>query len=414
MRNLSHRVGPAIMLLVVVLVLAGEPAAAATHPRSEAITIPRASGPFPVGTTIAALTDPSRREPFIRASRPRSIVVQLWYPTSRSRGATAAYLSPAVAKQIGQGIPGAYRALSRARSHAFANAPTLHREGGWPVVLFSPGYGVERQLYSGLVEDLAGRGFVVIAIDHPQDANVVTFPDGHTVVRGNVPENQATIDKALRTRVADVRFLLDQLEARPAIASAGPSREDLDLTEIGMFDHSLGGATAANVMLTDPRVVAGADLDGTIYGAAAHASLERPFMILAGSPGPLREKGMRGFFRRLRGPRFAVIFSRARHFAFSDLLFLLPRLALRDPELEGALRTLLGNVEPTPTLAWQRRYLTAFFDRFLKGKPSPILTHAPSSEDVVACRCESAVTRGDLPSSPAGSRRSSIAAGALV
>ena len=377
-----------VALLALVIPGGAAAAAAAAPPRPEPITIPRASGPFPVGTTIAALTDPSRREPFIRASRPRTIVVQLWYPTSRRRGATAPYVSPAVAKQIGQGIPGAYRALSRGRTHAFANAPTLPREGGWPVVLFSPGYGVERQLYTGLVEDLAGRGFVVIAIDHPQDANVVTFPDGHTVVRGNVPEDQATINKALATRVADVRFLLDQLEARPAIAPAGPSRKDLDLTRIGMFGHSLGGATAANAMLTDPRIAAGADLDGTIYGAAAHASLERPFMILAGSPGPLREKGMRGFFRRLRGPRFAVTFNRARHFAFTDLPFLLPRLALRDPELEGALRSLLGNVEPAPTLAWQRRYLTAFFARFLKGRAGPILTHAPRSEDVVACRCD--------------------------
>jgi len=387
MRNFSHRVGTAIVLLVALVVLAGAPAAAATPAQPEALAIPRANG-FPVGTTIAALTDPSRREPFIRASRPRSIVVQLWYPTSRKRGATAAYVSPAVARQIGRGIPGAYRALSRARTHAFANAPALHREGGWPVVVFSPGYGVERQLYTGLVGDLASRGFVVIAIDHPQDANVVTFPDGHTVVRGDVPENQATIDKALATRVADVRFLLDQLEARPAIASAGPTRADLDLTRIGMFGHSLGGATAANVMLTDPRVVAGADLDGTIYGAAAHAHLTRPFMILAGAPGPLREKGMRGFFLRLGGPRFAVTFERALHFAFSDLLFLLPQLTRHDPELEGALRALLGNVLPAPTIAWQRRYLTAFFDRFLKEVPEPLLAHAPSSEDVVACRCD--------------------------
>ena len=387
MQNLPHRLGPAIVLLVALVVLAGTPAAA-TPPRPEAKTVPLARGPFPVGTASAALTDPSRREPFIRASLPRSIVVQLWYPTSRSRGATAKYVPPAVAKEIGEGIPGAYRALARAHTHAFADAPTLHREGGWPVVLFSPGYGVERQLYTGLVEDLAARGFVVIAIDHPQDANVVTFPDGHTVRRGNVPEDQATINRALATRVADVRFLLDQLEARPAIAAAGPTRKDLDLTRIGMFGHSLGGATAANVMLADPRIAAGADLDGTIYGAAAHESLERPFMILAGSPGPLREKGMRGFFRRLRGPRFAVTFSRARHFAFSDLLFLLPRLALGNPELEGALRALIGNVKPAPTLTWQRRYLTAFFNRYLQGRPEAILTEAPSSEYVVACRCD--------------------------
>lgn len=63
---------------------------------------------------------------------------------------------------------------------------------------------------------------------------------------------------------------------------------------------------------------------------------------------------MRGFFRRLRGPRFAVTFRRARHFAFSDLLFLLPELTRLDPELEGALRALLGHVDPATTRAWQR------------------------------------------------------------
>jgi predicted dienelactone hydrolase len=34
-------------------------------------------------------------------------------------------------------------------------------------VLFPPGFGVERELYAGLAEDLASHGYVVLAIDHP-------------------------------------------------------------------------------------------------------------------------------------------------------------------------------------------------------------------------------------------------------
>ena len=34
---------------------------------------------------------------------------------------------------------------------AISNALPLPRAGGWPVVLFSTGYGLERQLYTGLV-----------------------------------------------------------------------------------------------------------------------------------------------------------------------------------------------------------------------------------------------------------------------
>jgi predicted dienelactone hydrolase len=50
---------------------------------------------------------------------------------------------------------------------ATADAIPLARRGGWPVVLFPPGFGVERELYAGLAEDLASHGYVVLAIDHP-------------------------------------------------------------------------------------------------------------------------------------------------------------------------------------------------------------------------------------------------------
>ena len=42
--------------------------------------------------------------------------------------------------------------------------------------------------------------------------------------------------------------------------SAGPFAGRLDLAHIGMFGHSLGGATAASTMRVDPRIDAGADL----------------------------------------------------------------------------------------------------------------------------------------------------------
>ena len=86
--------------------------------------------------------------------------------------------------------------FTRLKLAAISNAVPLHRAGGWPVVLFSTGYGIERQLYTGLVEDLASHGYVVVAIDHPHDANIVSFPDGHTVSIGKVGES----NNAIRTR----------------------------------------------------------------------------------------------------------------------------------------------------------------------------------------------------------------------
>ncbi|WP_280220668.1 hypothetical protein [Nocardia neocaledoniensis] len=40
------------------------------------------------------------------------------------------------------------------------------------MVLFSPGYGAPRAFYSGLVADLASRGLIVLAPDHPNEVAV--------------------------------------------------------------------------------------------------------------------------------------------------------------------------------------------------------------------------------------------------
>jgi redox-regulated HSP33 family molecular chaperone len=115
-------------------------------------------------------------------------------------------MPPKVAAYVGAsaGLPSSI--FTRLKLAAVSNAQPLHRAGGWPVVLFSTGYGVERQLYTGLVQDLASHGYVVAAIDHPHDANIVAFPDGHAVRIGKVGQSGNAIAKALTVRIADTRY----------------------------------------------------------------------------------------------------------------------------------------------------------------------------------------------------------------
>lgn len=54
-----------------------------------------------------------------------------------------------------------------------------------------------------------------------------------------------------------------------------------DSSWVGVFGHSLGGATAAEAMLFDSRLVGGVDLDGTFFGDVVEKGLERPFLIFA-------------------------------------------------------------------------------------------------------------------------------------
>src|SRR3989442_13336699 len=227
--------------------------------------------------------------------------------------------------------------LETAKLNATADAAPLQRSGGRPVVLFSPGFGVERELYAGLVEDLASHGYVVVAIAHPHDASIVQFPDGHVVI----PRTQMDIAAALAVRVADTRFVLAQL-AR--LGRSGPFAGLLDLGHVGMFGHSLGGATAASTMLVDPRIDAGADLDGLLFGGARVSLLSRPFMLMSAEPGFVADPNRAGFWSRLHGPRYAVDIKGAQHFAFSDLVFLVPQLIRANPSAGQALRAQVGNV----------------------------------------------------------------------
>jgi predicted dienelactone hydrolase len=332
------------------------------------LKVPAPTGAFHVGTRSIALIDRARREPEA-PNQPRSLVIQMWYPAAAG-ARLALYMPRAVARFLASSAGVQPALLETVKLSAKADAAPLARRGGWPVVLFSPGFGVERELYAGLVEDLASHGYVVVAIDHPHDGSIVEFPDGHVVV----PSSQMDITAALSVRVADARFVLTEL-AR--LGRAGFFAGSLDLGHVGMFGHSLGGAAAASAMLVDRRIDAGADLDGVLFGGARTGGLSRPFMLMSAEPGFAADPNRAGFWSRLRGPHYAVDIKGARHFAFSDLVFFAPALIRANPPAGAGIRAQVGNVDGPTTLAAERAYLLAFFDRFLREKQEPLLTRAP-------------------------------------
>jgi pimeloyl-ACP methyl ester carboxylesterase len=150
-----------------------------------------------------------------------------------------------------------------------------------PLLLFSPGLGNSRLIYSALAQSIASHGYTVITIDHPHDANVVEYPDGTLIFGANIT-TLAQIEEALRIRVQDVRFVLDQLSQRDVASVLIPTiHAPLNTSSVLIAGHSLGGATAAEAMLVDDRLVGGVDLDGTLFGEVVTKGLgkHRPFVL---------------------------------------------------------------------------------------------------------------------------------------
>jgi predicted dienelactone hydrolase len=302
----------------------------------------RPGGPYAVGTLVFRWIDPTRPE--TRTDAPddlRNVVVQAWYPAAAgAHGSRAPYIDgighlPRFVSLF-PGLAMAY--YDRIDTHAVGGALPAPQRSRWPVVVFSPGYGAPRAFYTGLVTDLASRGFVVLAVDHPYEVAVTELvggriataieriPSGH----GGWPEYM-TRQQGVRT--ADLRFVLDRI-AQPG--SLGALSGHLDLDHVASVGHSFGGAAAVQSMADDPRIAAAANIDGTLYGALPEQHLPRPVLLLESDRqetghSPAYVTGNQRLLHNRRAAAYRFEIHAANHFSFTDgpLFFSPPaRLAL--------------------------------------------------------------------------------------
>ncbi len=342
------------------------------------LTLPKPTGPLRVGTVSLHLVDKSRSDPWVPSESARELMVQVWYPARNIRGySREPWVSPAIAKVLNPPGSGVRLPLS----HGYAGAPV--EPGQHPVVLYSPGFGLWRAGNTAVVEQLASHGYVVVTIDHTHDAQLVEFPGGR-VAKQAIPqptdeaEGDRIIEKALAVRVADTRFTLGRLGALNRGHNPDAERRSLpkglagalDLTRVGMFGVSLGGATAAETMLVDRRIRAGVNLDGTIFGRVVTAGLDRPFLQFGSEPDDGEaDETWNAFWARLRGPRLEIQLTGSKHLSFTDLHTLLQQSGQSAAELEPV----FGTIDGRRSIIVQRAYVLAFFDRYLCHGPGHLL-----------------------------------------
>jgi predicted dienelactone hydrolase len=353
-------------------------ARAAEEPATQ-LVLPRPTGPERIGTVSLHLVDRSRPDPWVPSESAREIMVQLWYPASGvRRHPRAPWVSPGVAERINP--PGSPVILPV--THAYADAPV--EPGSYPVVLYSPGFGLERTASTALVEELASRGYIVVTIDHTHDAQLVEFPGGriatHAIPPPTGPDDngEQVINTARETRVADTRFTLDRLAAINRGHHPDEERRRLprglkgalDLARVGMFGHSLGGATAAETMYEDPRVGAGINMDGTLSGAVVGGGLDRPLALMSSDGhGRADDETWLAIWPHLRGPRYDLQLAGSGHMSFTDLQVLLPQAGIPAEDLVPD----YGTIDGARSITVQRAYVLAFFDRYLRNRNGSLL-----------------------------------------
>jgi pimeloyl-ACP methyl ester carboxylesterase len=168
-------------------------------------------------------------------------------------------------------------------------------------------------------------------------------------------------------------FVLDQLSLPSIISNLIPGRTGgLDTSKVGIYGHSLGGATAAQTLLSDSRFIGGINLDGTFYGSVIKQGLNKPFMIFAHEGKNLTtDRSWKAIWPNLKGFRREFILNGSTHGTFTDLAEAADLIGLRAEFPEVA--ELLGSIAPGRASKIITTYVSSFFDFVLKGKKSELL-----------------------------------------
>jgi len=350
-----------------------------------AVELPALTGRFAVGRAVYDWRD----------ERTRELLVWIWYPSSAGPSAAADdYLPPRLRAEVERARPPLIsrfltRDLSKVRIHSTRNPDVSPLQQSFPVVILRAGASAEVWNYSALAEDLASHGYVVVGFDTPYRTGLVVFPDGRVFRRSpdNDPERWSAREREHRASAlldawtADAAFVLDRLE-RLNTTDADRFRGRLDMTRVGIFGHSFGGAAAAQFCREDPRCRAGVDVDGALHGRVIEAGIDRPFLFLLSDHGGESDPESLGILANIQSVygrlpangRLRVVINGANHFTFTDDGALLKSRLLRGVlRLFGKLR--IGGRRQLEVTSY---CLHTFFDAYLKeADGSPIRIASP-------------------------------------
>ncbi|WP_339712736.1 alpha/beta fold hydrolase [uncultured Kriegella sp.] len=159
----------------------------------------------------------------------RPLTVEVWYPAALPSDTDASVMYDEVMGSANDSLRPLIPFTFEGR--AVRNAAPLVSDGAFPLVVVSHGYVGTRYIMSYLTENLASKGYVVIAIDHTDS----TFKDA------------APFQSTLLNRAIDIPFVIDQIETMEKDTQVNFLSGLVDAQTTAIIGYSMGGYGVLNV-----------------------------------------------------------------------------------------------------------------------------------------------------------------------
>ncbi|MBD2258271.1 hypothetical protein [Pseudanabaena sp. FACHB-2040] len=381
------------------------------------LQFPPLTGPYQVGKTSYYWVDSDRAETYtyeaydlqtqqLLTTPPptdrRELLVQVWYPAvAEAADELVPYMDEGFAIAAAEPFSEAFGVTPEAFTelitqhvypYARANAAIADAPEPYPVILLFPGFGSPPNKYTALIEQFVSHGYAVVGVTSTHETPT-TFPDGRVTTQSTVFDfssadeetEQRVFDQAVKIRAADASFVLDQLEQINQKDPQGLLTYRLDLNNIGIMGHSLGGDTVIEAMRVDARFDAGLDLDGGDYGPMFSGEtterLERPFMVMFGEGDSF---ALQSIYPSFLGDTYRLTIQGSMHNSFSDMALLPPLFLAHSGQPTLPVQNWLGSIEPERATEIINAYGLAFFNQYLKHQDERLLENAsPNYPEVV-------------------------------
>ncbi len=249
------------------------------------------TGKYAVGTSDYTFTDISRKT---SSGENRNINVQIWYPALINESAKKAnYISNldnfSQAFEEKFSVPSfLFNYLNLIDTNTYSDVPVAKESDKFPVVFFSHGNMLgERFTNTFLTTELASHGYIVVAVENPEIAFMSAYYDANPVAFDiNIDEIPLTYEDInssslpqISQQTKDIEFVLSELTKSDDVQISS----NMDFSKIGIIGHSLGGASAVDLLYNNDNFKVAINFDGYLYGENRTTPLEKPLLIMNGT-----------------------------------------------------------------------------------------------------------------------------------